>query len=142
VHVTGPVKVLKLHGSISWSAQRKFPDLRCGLTGKCVVVAPTPDKITPRQLQDQWSFAKTIIRQCDVLVSFGFSFNDYDQTVRQFLRKHLPLTSRVILVDVVDHRSRLASIFGRRNVQYINAQATNAIERLDVKLRAAAVLAA
>jgi len=94
VHVTGLIKVIKLHGSISWSLQRKFPDLRCGLTGKCLIVPPIAGKTPPRQLQDQWSFAKKIISQCDVLVVFGFSFNEYDQTVRQFFTQHLSLKSK------------------------------------------------
>lgn len=54
LYVTGSLTILKLHGSISWDQTRKFPDLRHGLTGKCLVVPPMPEKAQPRLLKAQW----------------------------------------------------------------------------------------
>ena len=42
VHVTGKLSNAKLHGSISWGESNKYPDLRCGLTRKCLIVRNRP----------------------------------------------------------------------------------------------------
>ena len=51
VLVTGPVSIAKLHGSISWTDDAKFPDSRCGLTGKCLIVPPVAEKQMPMLLK-------------------------------------------------------------------------------------------
>jgi hypothetical protein len=114
VFVTGPVSIAKLHGSISWTEDAKFPDSRCGLTGKCLIVPPVTGKKAPKLLEDQWTLAKKILVKCHKLVVFGFSFNEYDTAIRDFFKAQLSPDAEVTLVDVVDHRTRLAPILGSR----------------------------
>ena len=53
VYLTGDIAVAKLHGSISWSVDQKFADLRCGLTGKSLIVPPMIEKRVNEQLISQ-----------------------------------------------------------------------------------------
>jgi hypothetical protein len=58
LYLTGDVRILKLHGSISWNKDAKFPDLRFGLSGKCLIVPPVTEKRVPKLLKPQWALAK------------------------------------------------------------------------------------
>jgi hypothetical protein len=125
VFATGNVQIAKLHGSISWNHHSKYPDCRCGLTGKCLIVPPITEKQAPPLLKHQWSLARTLLSNCKRLVVFGFSFNEYDTAIRNFIKTQLSPNAEVILIDLVDHRTRLASIFGGRQVHYLNAEEAN-----------------
>jgi hypothetical protein len=134
VHVIGNVPIAKLHGSISWSETAKFPDSRCGLTGKCLIVPPITEKRAPPLLKQQWELAKSTLSKCDKLVVFGFSFNEFDIAVRKFVAKNIPSTAEIILIDVVDHRKRLSSLFVGHNMTYIDCSITGFSERVKAKL--------
>jgi hypothetical protein len=137
VYVTGDRSIAKLHGSISWDESKKFPDLRCGLTGKCLIVPPVTEKLPPKLLQKQWSLAKKNLAACDALLVFGFSFNESDKAIRKFVAKNLAPTANVVLIDVVDHRKRLLSIFGSRNIDYVSSLDVRLGDTLDALLTSA-----
>ena len=121
VHVTGDVSIAKLHGSISWDERNKYPDLRCGLTGKCLIVPPVIEKRPLKLLLQQWGLAKKNLEECNALLVFGFSFNENDQAIRQFVSVNLAPSADVILIDVIDHSKRLRSVFGDRTIYYTDA---------------------
>lgn len=130
IYVTGNIPIAKLHGSISWNEDRKFPDSRCGLTGKCLIVPPISEKAAPKLLRDQWKTAKSILSACDKLVVFGFAFNDYDTAIRNFIAKALRPKSTVILVDTVDHRKRLSKLLKKHDMKFVQVLEPNLIERV------------
>jgi hypothetical protein len=92
VYATGETPIAKLHCSISWDESRRYADCRCGLTGKCLIVPPITEKRAPKLLRGQWELARELLNKCGTLIAFGFSFNDYDQAIRTFLKtKHHPV---------------------------------------------------
>jgi hypothetical protein len=121
VLVTGDISISKLHGSISWDERNKYPDLRCGLTGKCLIVPPVTEKRPPKLLEQQWAIAKKSLAICDILLIFGFSFNENDQAIRKFVSMNLAPSANAILVNITDHRNRLRPILGSRTVSYADA---------------------
>jgi hypothetical protein len=130
VRAVGPIAIAKLHGSISWDFQRKYPDCRCGLTGRCMIVPPISEKQAPEILKHQWSLAANLLSECHNLIVFGFAFNEHDQAIREFIRDQAPASGTVTLVDIVDHRPRLTSIFEHQKVEYINADESDLIKQL------------
>lgn len=134
VHVTGEISISKLHGSLSWTLEGKFPDSRHGLTGKCLIVPPIMEKEMPELLKSQWDIAGKALNECRKLLVFGFSFNEHDLAIRNFFKTVLSPSADVILVDVVDHRSRLQTVFGSRNVNYINAYETDLANMLNAQV--------
>lgn len=135
LHVTGNVPIAKLHGSISWDSSRKYPDSRCGLTGKCLIVPPVSEKKSPPPLKNQWATAKFALSLCDKLVVFGFAFNDYDSAIRHFIAKSLRPTSDIIFVDIADHRKRLQSLLKNHDMKYIDAVAPEMLTGLSSWLK-------
>ena len=131
VRATGSTTIAKLHGSISWDYERKYPDCRCGLTGKCLIVPPITEKQAPEMLKQQWSLAETLLSECRNLIVFGFAFNDHDQAIREFFRDHVPPTAIVTLVDIVDHRPRLRPIFERQKVRYLNVDESGLTKKIE-----------
>ena len=122
IHLTGLIPIAKLHGSISWTEDAKFPDSRCGLTGKCLIVPPVTEKQAPKSLKPQWSLAMNTLAKCRKLVVFGFSFNEYDTAIRKLFKAKLSPDADIIFIDIVDHRKRLAPIFGSRLVDFISSE--------------------
>jgi hypothetical protein len=136
MRVTGPVSIAKIHGSISWNETNKFPDLRCGLTGKCLIVPPVPDKKQAAALKSQWLLAKQIVNECDSFVVFGFSFNEYDVAIRHFFMSQLNPKAKMIFVDVVDHRKKLVDIIASRTSSFIDACNPNLLNEISIGLKA------
>lgn len=130
VYATGEISIAKLHGSISWDERRKYPDCRSGLTGKCLIVPPITEKKAPAILKDQWSLAGHLLSECSTLVVFGFSFNEYDQAIRQFFQRKLSPKAEIIFVDLVDPTQRLAPIFGTRTTKFISADQADLSQEL------------
>jgi len=97
IFVTGNVPIAKLHGSISWDQERKYPDSRCGLTGKCLIVPPVSEKTAPKSLKFQWKLAKEMLSSCDKLIVFGFAFNEYDTAIRKFIAKSLHKAAEILI---------------------------------------------
>jgi hypothetical protein len=100
VALTGRLPVAKLHGSISWDANGKYTDGRRGLSGRALIVAPTPEKRVPTALQEQWSLSSTILGRASRIVVFGFAFNDYDQAILAHLSEEGQQLVDVAIVDV------------------------------------------
>lgn len=135
VHAVGETPIAKLHGSISWDENRRYPDCRCGLTGKCLIVPPITEKQAPKLLKDQWELARSLLNNCSMLIIFGFSFNDYDEAIRKFFAHETSSSAEMVLVDVADHRERFSSIFGHREIAYMNPELAAVPKELSRLLR-------
>jgi hypothetical protein len=125
LYVTGGIQISKLHGSISWSETAKFPDSRLGLSGKCLVVPPIAEKTAPTLLKRQWQFAKKALIEADNFVVFGFSFNEQDAAIRKFMSKSVSAKTKIILVDVVDFRTKLRILFDKQILDFVDATQDN-----------------
>jgi len=120
VYATGSIALAKLHGSISWDGTRKTPDSRYGLTGKCLIVPPMVGKQAPPQLRDQWQLAQSLISKSEILVTFGFAFNDYDVAVRDLFSSSMPSLKKVVIIDVCDHRGRFSTLFPEAEMSFVD----------------------
>lgn len=130
IYVTGSIPIAKLHGSISWDKDRKYPDSRCGLSGKCLIVPPIKEKTAPHLLKNQWTTAKSLLSSCDKLLVFGFAFNDYDSEIRNFIAKSLRPKAQVVFVDLIDHRKRLAPLLKGHSMKHIDANAPELLKMI------------
>lgn len=131
VRAVGSTSISKLHGSISWDSERKYPDCRCGLSGKCLIVPPITEKEALELLKQQWLLAADLLSECRNLIVFGFAFNEHDQAIRKFIRDQVPPAATVTLVDIIDHRPRLGSIFQHQNVEFLSADESDLIKKLE-----------
>ncbi|MDO8585639.1 MAG: SIR2 family protein [Armatimonadota bacterium] len=100
VTLVGHLPLAKLHGSISWDATGRYTDGRRGLSGKALIVPPSPEKHRPMELDDQWNLSKTIIERASRMIVFGFAFNDYDQAVLAHLREAGSNLNRIAIIDI------------------------------------------
>jgi hypothetical protein len=111
VRVTGSVSVAKIHGSISWDVAGYYTDGRRGLTGRALIVAPTPEKIPPKALHQTWELAGRILKPAIELVVFGFAFNPYDEAVLNLLRDSSPNLKSVHLIDIHPPHGRAEALW-------------------------------
>lgn len=100
VTLTGKVPLAKIHGSISWDENACYTDGRRGLTGRALIVAPTPEKQPPKSLEFVWELAKRILGHAKCLVVFGFAFNPYDEAVLNLLHSSGQNLASVLLIDI------------------------------------------
>ena len=103
VALSGGLPLAKLHGSISWDANGKYTDGRRGLSGKALIVAPTPEKRPPTELKYAWNLSGKILRHALRILVFGFAFNEYDEAVLTHLRD---AGKDLVEATIVDVRSR------------------------------------
>lgn len=122
VYVTGPVPLLKLHGSLSWSTDGKSTTSRFGMTGKCLIVPPMAEKTPDEMFAWEWGEAASYLENAKRLVIFGFAFNPYDQAIRTLFREHSGKIKEIISIDRFDQRTRLAEIFECENVQWVDPE--------------------
>lgn len=111
VTLSGRLSVAKLHGSISWDSNGKYTDGRRGLSGRALIVPPTPEKLVPTKLLDQWRLSSEILGRASRLVVFGFAFNDYDQAVLTHLTEEGQNLVDVAIVDVCSREDEAARIW-------------------------------
>ena len=116
VRLTGGTQILKLHGSISWDATQRYTDGRCSLTGRALIVAPTPEKQPPDELADMWAHAETALTRADRLLVFGFAFNPYDEALLGLLRAAGQRLSSVLIVDPHPQVERAAALWPKAKV--------------------------
>lgn len=121
VHATGNLPLLKLHGSLSWSTDSKFPDSRCGLNGSCVIVPPRAYKRPREHFPEVWKLAEEKLSTTRRMVFFGFAFNDYDEDVWDLLQSNLNGVESILLIDIFDHSSRIASKFPTAKLEFLDA---------------------
>ena len=79
--LSGALPVAKIHGSLSWTAERSGPVENLGLNGDALIVAPTPEKDPPEPLRPVWTLAEGILSPARELVFFGFAFTPNDEAV-------------------------------------------------------------
>lgn len=100
VTLVGPVALAKLHGSVSWDSAGRYTDGRRGLSGKALIVAPTPEKSPPEVLLDTWGLSEHILTAASSLLVFGFAFNPYDEAVLAHLKAAGKNLRSIALVDL------------------------------------------
>jgi hypothetical protein len=111
VRLTGRLPLAKLHGSISWDAGGKYTEGRRGLSGKALIVAPTPEKQAPEGLRHQWDLSFRVLQLSTRIIVFGFAFNEYDLA----LLAHLTEAGRNLVdVAIVDVCSREDAVCGHK----------------------------
>jgi len=117
VKVTGPIPLAKIHGSISWDEHGYYTDGRRGLTGNALIVAPTPEKTRPKELEFVWNLAEIILNQASHLVVFGFAFNPYDEAVINLLKSASSKVKSVLLIDIQPPIERTQSIWPNAEIK-------------------------
>jgi hypothetical protein len=111
--LTGEIPFAKLHGSLSWDANLKYTDGRRGLSGSALIVAPSPEKRMPAELQEQWTLSARILGQAQRLLVFGFGFNEYDQAVLTHFADAGRNVREVAIVDVHDRATGAMRLWPR-----------------------------
>jgi hypothetical protein len=99
VTLRGKIPLAKMHGSISWDINGRYTDGRRGITGNALIVAPTPEKIPPASLANEWELARAVLRNATDILVFGFAFNPYDEAILNHLSEYGANIRRVILID-------------------------------------------
>lgn len=118
--LTGPIKILKLHGSLSWTAEgTRFTDSRCGLTGKGMIVAPIRNKQGVGFLQNIWDESKTELREADKIIFFGFAFNPIDENILSILRSQIRSTSEIFIVNKYFNEKYIETIFPGNKIAFL-----------------------
>lgn len=111
VRLRGSIPLAKIHGSVSWDEKGYYTDGRRGLTGKALIVAPTPEKTPPRSLKHPWKLAKKILRNTSHLVVFGFAFNPYDKAVLTLLQSEGRSVKHILIIDVKPNLATASSLW-------------------------------
>jgi hypothetical protein len=117
VRLTGRIPIAKLHGSISWDANGKYTDGRRGLTGNALIVAPSPEKRQPTELEQQWELARRILGGASRILVFGFAFNPYDQAVLVHLAMSGQGLRDVGIVDVSNREEAAKDLWPKARVR-------------------------
>ena len=117
----GNIPLAKLHGSISWDESAYYTDGRRGITGKALIIAPTPAKSLPRVLEFHWNLSKKILTKSKHLIVFGFAFNSYDQAVLYLLKKAGQNIESILIIDIAPNLNAARYIWP--NSQIISALA-------------------
>lgn len=118
VRLTGRIPIAKLHGSISWDANGKYTDGRRGLTGNALIVAPSPEKRPPAELEQQWELARRILGEASRILVFGFAFNPYDEAVLGHRRVSGQGLRDVGIVDVCQHEEAAKDLWPNARVRF------------------------
>jgi hypothetical protein len=117
VTLTGEIHLAKLHGSISWDKGSRYTDGRRGLTGKALIVAPTPEKRPPNELRDQWDLSTRILNKASRILVFGFAFNDYDEAVLTHLRESGKNLEEAAIVDICSREDAARHLRPKSNIR-------------------------
>jgi hypothetical protein len=111
VLLRGRVPLAKLHGSISWDEYGCYADGRRAITGRALIVAPTPEKRPPPELAETWALAERVLLQAEHLLVFGFAFNPYDEAVLNLLASSQANIRSVLLVDIAPQIDRAKEVW-------------------------------
>ena len=109
VRLTGAIPLVKVHRSVSWDAEGRYPDGRRGLRGPALIVAPVPEKRPPSELHEVWTLAQTVLARATRVVAFGVAFNPYDEAVLALLRNAKP--DSVLLIDPTPKTAAVRSLW-------------------------------
>ena len=134
VTLTGQIPLVKLHGSISWDIDGRYTDGRRGLSGKALIVAPSPEKIPPSFLVDQWYLSQQILQKVSRLLVFGFGFNEYDQAVLLHLQESGSHLEEVAIIDVVSRKLEAQCLWPKAEIETFSPP-TDRFENIKVWLR-------
>jgi hypothetical protein len=125
VTLRGQISLAKVHGSISWTEVGKHTDGRGGITGKALIVAPTPEKTPPPELKFEWQLAGDILQRSKRLIVFGFAFNPFDEALLRHLGQHGQDLEQVILVDPAPKIDRAKALWPHASLRILPAPLEN-----------------
>lgn len=117
VMLRGRLPLAKLHGSISWDMNGRYTDGRRGLSGKALIVAPTPEKRPPHELEYHWNVAWSILRRVSRLLVFGFAFNNYDEAVLNHLKEAGRELKSIAIIDVLSRLESAKKLWPQADIQ-------------------------
>ena len=117
--LTGDVPLAKLHGSVSWDESRFYNDGRRGITGKALIIAPTPEKKPPSNpmLRETWNLAAQILGKSKRILVFGFAFNPYDEAVLNLLQINGTNIESALLINISGDKSRAQELWPQAKVE-------------------------
>ena len=108
----GPVRIAKVHGSLSWSPDGlRYAECRQGITGGALIVAPSPEKEIPKVLAPVWELAESILMDANRLLVFGYSFNEYDNDMLQLLERGGRNLESVLIVDIAPNLGKARELW-------------------------------
>jgi hypothetical protein len=105
-NLTGRIPLLKLHGSLNWSIDgTKWVDTRNSRKPQTrALILPPGGSEKPSLLRPVWSGASEVLLSSEVAVVCGYSFPDYDEDVRNLLRKFGQNLKRIVIMDLDGRR--------------------------------------
>lgn len=109
--IAGRLPLAKLHGSLSWDVDKRYTDGRRGLSGEALIIPPHPEKVAPIELKAVWELGEKIISKANMLVVFGFAFNEYDAPLLDLLKLSGRNLSQVLLIDIAPKREIAAALW-------------------------------
>ena len=113
----GPVRIAKVHGSLSWSPDgRRYAECRRGITGGALIVAPSPEKEIPKVLAPVWGLAESILMDANRLLVFGYSFNEYDKDMLQLLERGGKNLESVLIVDIAPNLGKARELWPNASI--------------------------
>ena len=87
IETLGSIPLLKLHGSVSWAYGNggidHYHDCRPAIRGDAVIIAPATEKSVPPLFRPTWRRAAEALRQSNKWIVVGYSFPEYDETIRE-----------------------------------------------------------
>ncbi|MCQ3931078.1 MAG: hypothetical protein DPW16_11525 [Chloroflexi bacterium] len=117
VKTEGKIRLAKIHGSISWDENSFYTDGRGGITGKALIIPPTPEKTPPENLRQVWNLATSILEEATTCVFFGFAFNEYDKAVLELLKSGGRNIQHILLVDIEPKIEAATAIFSNATIE-------------------------
>ena len=117
VVLQGPVRIAKVHGSVSWSPDGvRYAECRRGVTGGALIVAPAPEKEIPKVLAPVWELAESILVDANRLLVFGYSFNEYDKDMLQLLEQGGRNLESVLIVDIAPDLAKARELWPNASI--------------------------
>ena len=118
VLLSGTVPFAKIHGSVSWDKEKYYTDGRGGITGKALIVAPSPNKQLAKSLPNPYELSKKILMNSTQIVVFGFAFNQYDKEILDLLREYGTNIDSVLLINIVSQTTIAQNIWPSANITF------------------------
>lgn len=120
VGVTGVLPLSKLHGSLSWDADKKYTSGKPGRIGKALIIPPAPEKTAPSELENMWELGSKILSNSKILIFFGFAFNPYDEALLDFIKSNTKHINQIVLIDPYPAIDKINKLMNNKKILTIN----------------------
>ena len=98
---------------------QRYTDGRRGIYGDALIVAPTPEKVMPNELTNEWELCGRILNKSESILVFGFAFNPYDMAINNYITQNSTKIKNVIVVDINQWHDRISSIWPNARIQFL-----------------------